>query len=105
MRRGLPVEVVAEYELWRRIRAGDGTVGWVHQSLLSGRRTAIIQGQIRALLADHDAAAPVVLRAEAGVLGRLLKCRLVWCEMEIAGRRGWLLRDQIWGVYPGEDID
>jgi SH3-like domain-containing protein len=105
VRQGLPVEVVAEYELWRRVRAGDGTVGWVHKNLLSGRRTAIIQGQTAALLADHDAAAPVVLRAEAGVQGRLLKCRLVWCEMEIAGRRGWLLRDHIWGVYPGEDID
>ena len=105
VRHGLPVEVVAEYDLWRRIRAGDGTLGWVHKTLLSGRRTAIIMGGTRTLLADHDPAAAVVLRAEAGVLGRLLKCRLAWCEMEIADRRGWLLRDQIWGAYPGEDID
>ena len=105
VRQGLPVEVVAEYDLWRRVRAGDGTLGWVHKTLLSGRRTALILGETRALLADHDPSAAVVLRAEAGVQGRLLKCVLAWCEMEIAGRRGWLLRDQIWGVYPGEDLN
>ena len=105
VRHGLPVEVVAEYDQWRRIRAGDGTLGWVHKTLLSGRRMAIIMGETRTLLADHDLSAAVVLRAEAGVQGRLLKCRLTWCEMEIADRRGWLLRDQIWGAYAAEDID
>src|ERR671928_186138 len=41
-RAGLPVEIVAEYETWRRIRDAEGTEGWVLHSLLSGRRTALV---------------------------------------------------------------
>src|SRR3972149_4758083 len=39
-RAGLPVEVSAEFENWRRIRDAEGSEGWVFPSLLSGRRTA-----------------------------------------------------------------
>src|ERR1700761_9209756 len=38
-RPGLPVEITAEYENWRRIRDSDGAEGWVYHSLLSGKRT------------------------------------------------------------------
>src|ERR1700677_178372 len=41
-RPGLPVEITAEYENWRRIRDWDGAEGWVYHSLLSGRRTAFV---------------------------------------------------------------
>ena len=38
---GLPVEIIQEYDNWRRIRDADGTEGWVFHSLLSGERSAI----------------------------------------------------------------
>src|SRR5262249_52520079 len=41
-RAGLPVEIIAEFEIWRRIRDSEGAEGWVYHSLLSGRRTALI---------------------------------------------------------------
>ena len=41
-RPGLPVEITAEYENWRRIRDSDGAEGWVYHSLLSGKRTAVV---------------------------------------------------------------
>ncbi len=106
VRQGLPVEVIAEFELWRRIRAPDGTVGWVHKSLLSGRRTALVVGTApRDLLADPEPGARVVLRAAPGVQGRLKACHGGWCELEVSGEKGWLTRDQIWGVYPNEKLD
>src|SRR5258708_28049028 len=43
-RRNMPVEVLAEFENWRKIRDWQGTEGWVHQSMLSGRRYAIVTG-------------------------------------------------------------
>src|SRR5919204_606278 len=41
-RKGMPVEIVAEFENWRKIRDWQGASGWVHQSLLTGKRSFII---------------------------------------------------------------
>src|SRR4051812_41650183 len=41
-RAGLPVEITAEFENWRRIRDWEGAEGWVYHSMLSGRRTALV---------------------------------------------------------------
>lgn len=41
MKPGVPVEIIQEYDNWRRIRDADGTEGWVNQALLSGDRTAV----------------------------------------------------------------
>jgi SH3-like domain-containing protein len=39
------------------------------------------------------------------VVGRILACRDAWCRVEVSGLRGWLKRDQFWGVYPGEKVE
>jgi len=104
VREGLPVEVIAEYELWRRIVDVDGAEGWIHRGMLSDRRSAIVVGGAQTFYRRPDAEARVVLRAESGVLGRLFDCREGWCEMQIAGLKGWTRRDHLWGVYPGEEI-
>ncbi len=52
-RKGMPVEIVAEFDNWRRIRDSDGEEGWILQNMLSGRRTAVVapwrKGQTMAL--------------------------------------------------------
>ncbi len=105
VRRGLPVEITAEFEYWRRIRDQDGAEGWVHKNLLSGRRFALIAGGIRNLHDDPSQDSTVVMQAEPGVQGRLLNCKDSWCRMEVNGRRGWLPRMQLWGVYADETIE
>jgi SH3-like domain-containing protein len=105
-RRGLPVEVVAEYEYWRRIRDHDGTETWVHKNLTSGKRYAVVDGGVRALYRKPDADADVLLTAETGVQARLRKCPdAMWCQVEIAGTRGWMPRSWLWGIYPSETFD
>src|SRR5882724_5323489 len=44
-RAGLPVEITAESENWRRIRDSEGTEGWVYHSMLSGRRTGVVKAK------------------------------------------------------------
>ena len=105
VRRGMPVEVVAQFELWRKVRDIDGAVGWAHKSLLSGRRMGIVSGEVRTLYREPEVNAVPVLFAEPGVQGRLLACRAGWCRMRIAGLKGWLPRDHIWGAYSGEVFD
>ena len=105
VRDGVPVEIIAEYDIWRRIRDIDGDEGWVHQRLLSGERTAVVTGGIRTLFRTSDRAGVPVAQAEPGVIGRLLECRGEWCRIEVAGHRGWLRRAEIWGVYPDEAVE
>jgi len=103
-RKGLPVEIVEEFEAWRKIRDPQGTEGWVHQRMVTGTRTVIVTGDVRTLHADADAAAPAVARAEPGVIAHLLDCRDTWCRVELQGMKGWLKRGEVWGVYPTEAV-
>ncbi|MSO75869.1 MAG: hypothetical protein EXQ87_03005 [Alphaproteobacteria bacterium] len=104
-RQAMPIEVVAEFEHWRKVRDREGTEGWVHQRALAPKRTVIIQGAVQSLRREPESAARVVARVEPGVIGRLVGCKEAWCRIEAAGVRGWLPRDRLWGVYPGEKID
>jgi SH3-like domain-containing protein len=103
-RKDMPVEIVAEFEHWRKIRDIEGTEGWVHQRMLLGRRSVIIKGTVRALYREADPASAVVARAEPGVIARLQECKGAWCRIEVQNIAGWLHRDEIWGVYPDEVV-
>jgi SH3-like domain-containing protein len=103
-RRGLPVEVTAEYDVWRKVRDSDGTEGWVHERMLSAERSIVVAGGERTLRADPVLGAQPVARAEAGVIARLLECRSSWCRVETKGIKGWLPESDVWGVEPGETV-
>lgn len=103
-RKGLPVEIVEEFEAWRKIRDPQGTEGWVHQRMVTGTRNVMVTGDVRTLRADPDATAPAVARAEPGVIAHLLDCRDTWCRVELQGMKGWLKRNEVWGVYPSEAV-
>jgi SH3-like domain-containing protein len=106
VRKTMPVEVLAEVDTWRKVRSLDGTEGWVHQSMLTGRRTAIVIGsETRSLHQRNDPATPTIAELEPGVIGGLLECRDAWCRLEVAGQKGWLPRDQLWGVLPTENFN
>lgn len=105
VRRGLPVLVTLEFEHWRKVRDRDGAEGWVHQSLLSGRRYAVVVGQVQTLRREPRRDAAPVLRAEPGVIGRLRACQMGWCELEIADITGWLPKTALFGALAGETFD
>jgi SH3-like domain-containing protein len=103
-RRAMPVEVLAEFDIWRKIRDWQGTVGWVHQSMLTGNRTALILASPRLLRSDPGGGARAVARLEPGVIAKLLECNGGWCRLEAEGYRGWLMRDEFFGVFPNETV-
>lgn len=102
VRKNLPVLVTAEYEFWRRVRDSDGAEGWVHKSLIRGKRHAVVVGEVRTLLIAPADEAAAVARAEPGVLARLLACKGQWCKLAAGGHAGWLKRDQIFGALKDE---
>ena len=102
----LPVEVVLEFDSWRKIRDQDGAVGWVHGSLLSGRRYAVAQGtEIITVTSKPQVGARPKLKLEAGVRLRLDECSSAWCKVEVAETKGWVQKNFLWGVYPQEKFD
>jgi SH3-like domain-containing protein len=104
-RRDLPIRVIEVYRSWRKVQDPDGTTGWMLVSLLSDQRTAIVRGsEPRPLHEAPDAASPVRFRAEPGVVGRISRCGGGWCNLDAAGRGGFIRIDQIWGVSPDETI-
>jgi SH3-like domain-containing protein len=103
-RKGMPVEILAEFDIWRKVRDWQGTEGWVHQRMVTGTRTVMVKGEMRSLRSDPDPAARPVAKAEPGVVARLLECRGAWCRVEAQGITGWLERGEIWGVYPDEQV-
>jgi SH3-like domain-containing protein len=103
-RRGLPVEIVAEFERWRRIRDADGETGWIYYSLLDGERTALLTGSEEIPLYAEPGGGQIVALAEPGVIGALQLCRPRFCQITAKGYTGWAARRHIWGVYPGETL-
>lgn len=127
-RQGLPIEIIAEFDTWRQIRDMEGTTGWVHKSLLIGKRTAVVispkkthesskaakaEGRegIKAnpIVEKHSirrkaaADAPVVAYVETGVVAKLKQCKGDWCRVDVKGYDGWIHRTNIWGAYPHEE--
>ncbi len=105
-RNGLPVEVILEYEAWRKIKDIDGDEGWVHQSLTSGHRTGIIKGESAiSLYQKPKDTARKNATLEPLVLVDISKCEEAWCKIEISGYKGWVERKYLWGVYESENFD
>jgi len=106
---GLPVEIIAEYDNWRRIRDSEGAEGWIFHSLLSGRRTAIIApwSKIKtiALRRDRDENGQPAARVEPNVLVDVNECDGTWCRVSVKNVSGWITQDTLWGVYPDETVN
>ena len=101
---GLPLEVIAEYKTWRKVRDWDGAQGWVHQTMLSANRTFIVTGATRAILTKGEASARPVARVQALVTGQLMTCPegSDYCRVQVDGFDGWMLRTDFWGVLKAE---
>lgn len=104
-RKSMPVEIVAEYENWRKIRDWQGASGWVHQSLLTGKRSFIIPAKPAAVHKTPATSAEVVAKLEPEVMGEIRSCAGDWCRVRVSGVSGWIERTGLWGVYKSEPIN
>ncbi|MGB0935773.1 MAG: SH3 domain-containing protein [Alphaproteobacteria bacterium] len=97
-RRGLPVEITAEYDHWRKIRGPEGAEGWVHQSMLSGMRTVMVQEGESTLRKDKPLNAKPLAQLQTGIIAKVKKCSEEACKVEVEGFKGWLSTAGLWGV-------
>ncbi|GLH77742.1 hypothetical protein SSBR45G_26500 [Bradyrhizobium sp. SSBR45G] len=108
-RSGLPVEITAEYENWRRVRDSEGSEGWVYHSLLSGRRTAVVtmknKDDLAPIFESADSTSAVTARLQAGVVAQVKRCGNGWCKVLGTGFEGWIQQQRLWGVYADEQVN
>lgn len=104
-RRGMPLQVIAEYGHWRRVIDRDGQGGWVHYTMLSGARTVIIDEDALRLYARATPESRETVQLEAGVIARLRECDASWCQLSAGGYKGWAPKDVLWGVDAAEVLN
>jgi SH3-like domain-containing protein len=108
-RAGLPVEVIAESDNWRRVRDSEGADGWVFHSLLSARRTVLVTPWAKGeesvpLYPSKSTGSRAVAALQSGVLGSVLECDGEWCQVSVDDYSGYVQQDKLWGVYRGEEV-
>jgi len=108
-RRHLPVEIIDEFEHWRKIRERSGGAGWVHKTMLSGKRMGMViapgkTGELIPVLAKAEPGKPIMM-AEDGAIGEISHCKAEWCAIRFETGEGWMRRDNLWGLYPTEEFE
>ena len=114
----IPVEIIQEFDTWRKIRDADGAEGWVHQNLLQGTRAGyaaplMANGEV-AIRASQSDDATVRARLGAGFKVIVNECDTVWCGVTAtsqdenarsASYSGYVRQEELWRVYPDEEFD
>lgn len=103
--KNMPVEIVQEFEHWRRVREPDGADGWVHKSMLTSTRYGMVAEKSQTLFAQPTSQSRAVAQLQKNVIVRMENCRAEWCRVSVEAYTGWLPRDALWGVYPKEKLD
>lgn len=115
---GTPVEIIQEFDVWRKIRDVDGAEGWVHQNMLSGNRAGYVLPEanverIGLRLAARDDAG-IAAWVGPGFPVKIQSCESGWCAVlavdhsgghASATYAGYLPEGDLWGVYRGESFD
>jgi SH3-like domain-containing protein len=101
-RKDMPVEILEQFQNWRRVADWQGDKGWILDRMVTAKRSVIIDGAVRELHRQPDAASPVIARAEPGVIAKLLELQGPWCRIEAGGYKGWVQRTEVWGIFAEE---
>ena len=105
-RQGMPVKVIRIREGWRLVEDHEGTQGWISASQLDLARAGLVIGEgLAEVRAGPSDGAAIKWRAEPGVVAKLKPCKQGWCEVDIAGRKGFMSAARLWGSdqLPGDE--
>lgn len=103
--RGYPFAVIAQFDVWRRVRTADGTTGWMSASMLTDKRTVLVTGKGRAKITANADGGKVVALADPGAIATLKSCTREACQIKGEGIDGWITKARIWGVGADEVFD
>ena len=106
IQKNYPLKILEEYDDWRKIEDLTKNNGWIHKSLISGDRTAII-------VSNNDDKIKIFNTIEGITIGNIgkgnivsiNKCKIDWCSISFNNYKGWIYKKNVWGVEDKEIIN
>jgi SH3-like domain-containing protein len=96
---GEPLEVIADFEEWKKVRDFAGDIGWISDGVITDARYGIINStKAEILYKEPDIKSKKLLKLEHGVRVRIIKCELEWCQIKVDMFKGWLRKSSLWGA-------
>jgi SH3-like domain-containing protein len=105
VRQNLPLKVVSEFDVWRKVVDHEGTTGWLHSSLLSLKRFGLVTKAEIKLYDSPEDSSKIVAVAGRNVLLEVQYCEKQWCRLATKDVRGWTKRQNFWGVLENEEVE
>ncbi len=97
--KGLPLQVVAETDEWRRVCDYTGAMSWIHRRTTEAARTVLLTQaqdlQLRARPTDAAAASAVLVGRS---IAELKGCKDGWCQIAVGHAKGWAPATAVWGT-------
>ena len=93
----LPLEVLDSWENWRKVKDFENNNGWIHISLLSGKKTAINKINHSIIFRSNTIYSRPLAKVEEGRLVLIKKCKIDWCKIVSGDFMGWIKKETLWG--------
>ena len=99
----LPLEIIDEFDVWRKIKDSENNIGWLHKSLIKGERFVLTVNKNNYVKSIYNRPnGNQIGMVEKNNILRLESCLQNWCLVSHQKIRGWLSKEFIWGVYESE---
>jgi SH3-like domain-containing protein len=76
----MPVIIVSEFGQWRRVKICDGTIGWIHKSLLSCKKKAILLNDAVLFSSDSEGSKKLA-QIGKNVVVEIIKRKDIWTKI------------------------
>ena len=96
-KKNYPVEIIDEKENFRKILDFKKNSGWIHRSQLK-KSSSFITLDTVILFSDSTKFSRPIAKIESGRLLSKKKCNLNWCRVETGEYKGWVLKENLWGL-------
>ena len=96
-KKNYPVKIIDQKENFRKILDFKKNSGWIHRSQLK-KSSSFITLDTVILFSDSTKFSRPIAKIESGRLLNKKKCNLNWCKVETGEHKGWVLKENLWGL-------
>ena len=96
-KKNYPVEIIDQKENFIKILDFKKNSGWIHRSQLK-KSSSFITLDTVILFSDSTKFSRPIAKIESGRLLNKKKCNLNWCRVETGEYKGWVLKENLWGL-------